>query len=85
MRGSLHPLRLERLGLTQLTCIGDEKQLVEVVCDAATILDLCHHVPHSLPGGACSFLGIHLQKVVLQAAGMGGEGLHVGKTQGQGL
>lgn len=37
------------------------QQLVKVVCDAATVLDLTDHIPHSLPGRPSRLLGIYFQ------------------------
>ena len=49
-----------------LLSIGVHQQLIKVICDAATILDLTDHVAHSLPGWPGCLLGIHLQQMILQ-------------------
>jgi len=44
------------------------EQLVELVGDAAAVLDGRDHVAHRLPGRPRRALGVHLQQVVLRAA-----------------
>ena len=46
--------------------VGLHEELVELVGDAAAVLDGGHHVAHGLPGRAGRALGVHLQQVVLQ-------------------
>lgn len=51
-----------------LLSVGVHQQLIKVICDAATILDLTDHVAHSLPGWPSSFLGVHFQQMILETS-----------------
>mmetsp|Transcript_6332 Transcript_6332/g.12237 ORF Transcript_6332/g.12237 Transcript_6332/m.12237 type:complete len:359 (-) Transcript_6332:9696-10772(-) len=42
------------------------EQLIEVIRDAASVLDRADHVPDRLPGGLRGLLQVHLHQVVLQ-------------------